>query len=75
MDYPFRGVTVNGMVIPYQLTMLQRITDFFAECNASDKALLDEFYTTLGLQDWLSLKASRRVERINLIEVWGQKTA
>jgi len=75
MDYPFRGVTVNGMVIPYQLTMLQRITDFFAECNASDKALLDDFYTTLGLQDWLSLKASRRVERINLIEVWGQKTA
>jgi glutathione S-transferase len=75
MDYPFRGVTVNGMVIPYQLTMLQRITDFFAECNASDKVLLDDFYTTLGLQDWLSLKASRRVERINLIEVWGQKTA
>lgn len=75
MDYPFRGVTVNGMVIPYQLTMLQRITDFFAVCNARDKALLDDFYTTLGLQDWLSLKASRRVERVNLIEVWGRKTA
>ena len=74
MDYPFRGVTVTSMVIPYQLYMLQRITDFFAGCNASDKALLDEFYTALGLQDWLSLTASRRVERVNLIEVWGRKT-
>ena len=73
MDYPFRGVTVTGMVIPYQLYMLQRITDFFATCSGDDKTLVESFFSSQGLQELLTLQASRRVERAGLIEVWGEE--
>lgn len=75
MDYPFRGTTVTGMVIPYQLYMLQRITDYFDRCDQGDKTQVETCMAELGLQDFLSLKAQRRVERPGLIEVWGQQTA
>ncbi|MCP3907950.1 MAG: glutathione S-transferase family protein [Oceanicoccus sp.] len=72
MDYPFRGNTITGMVIPYQLYMLQRITDYFDRCEQGDKSQVETFLTELDLQDFLLLKAQRRVERPRLIEVWGE---
>ncbi len=74
MDYPFRGTTVTGMVIPYQLYMLQRITDYFAQCSAEEKNVTQQFFSSLGLQELLTRQAKRRVERPELIEVWGEET-
>jgi len=74
MDYIFRDVNVNGIVIPYQLYMQQRITDYYTSVSESDKACIDRFFTELDMQEWLGLKANRRVERHNLIEVWGIET-
>ncbi|WP_169714008.1 glutathione S-transferase family protein [Oceanicoccus sagamiensis] len=75
MDYPFRDVTVTGMVIPYQLYMLQRITDYFTQCDSEQQTIISDCYTTLDLQNLISLKAKRRVERPDLIEVWGEEIA
>ena len=72
MDYPFRGTTVTGMVIPYQLYMLQRISDYFSSCSNDEQAEMSVFFTSVNLQDFLTLKATRRVERPDLIEVWGK---
>ncbi len=72
MDYVFRDVNVSGIAMPYQLYMHQRITDYYASVIESDKACIDSFFTELDMQEWLALKAQRRVERHNLIEVWGE---
>jgi len=72
MDYPFRGTTVTGMVIPYQLLMLQRITDFYGQLTQAEQQGMADFFEPLGLADLLTLTAARRVERANHIEVWGR---
>ena len=72
MDYSFRGVTMTGMVMPYRLYMLQRITDTFAELPADVQKELTEFFDSLGLAELLTMKAQRRVERAGHIEVWGE---
>lgn len=74
MDYPFRGTTVTGMVIPYQLLMLQRITDFYGQLSAPEQQTMADFFEPLGLAELLTLTADRRVERANHIEVWGEFT-
>jgi len=74
MDYPFRGVTVTGMVIPYQLLMLQRISDFYETLSIAEQQEVTELFVSLGLDELLTLKAVRRVERANNIEVWGAAT-
>jgi glutathione S-transferase len=71
MDYPFRGVRVKGMVIPYQLYMQQRISDYYDTMNSDEKIYVDTFYTDLILHEWLTLNAQCRVERENNIEVWA----
>lgn len=73
MDYPFRGTTVTGMVIPYQLYMLQRISDYFSVRSEKQQSELANVYSAVGLQELLTLTAARRVERPGLIEVWGQE--
>ena len=73
MDYSFRGVTMTGMVMPYRLYMLQRITDTFAELSADVQKELAEFFDGLGLTELLTMKAQRRVERAGHIEVWGER--
>ncbi len=75
MDYPFRGTTVSGMVIPYQLLMLQRITDFYSQLTTNEKQAMLALFEPLGLADLLTLVADRRVERANHIEVWGKTSS
>ena len=75
MDYPFRGVNITGMVIPYQLYMQQRITDAYDAMTTEEKTSATGFFEKIGMAEWLLLKGSRRVERRNLIEVWGEMSA
>lgn len=72
MQYNFRGALLDGMVVPYRLYMLQRITDCFAQLPAAEQDRMVSFYRPLGLAPLLTMKASRRVEREHHIEVWGQ---
>jgi glutathione S-transferase len=71
MEYRFRGETVSGMAVPYRLYMLQRITDYYDQLPVKAQARASEFFETLGLAPLLKLKAQRRVERKQHIEVWG----
>ncbi len=71
MKYPFRGQTLTGMVVPYRLYMLQRITDGFQDLSQDEQQRVAAFFEPLGLGPILRLKADRRVERKDHIEVWG----
>lgn len=71
MQYPFRGELLDGMVVPYRLYMLQRITDCYQHLPQATRDSVAQFFQPLGLEPLLTLKASRRVERHQHIEVWG----
>jgi glutathione S-transferase len=71
MQYLFRGEILDGMVVPYRLYMLQRITDYYQQLPKNSQATVAEFFRGLGLESLLTLKANRRVERHQHIEVWG----
>jgi glutathione S-transferase len=73
MHYKFRGKTLKGMVVPYRLYMLQRITDAYAALSTIEQAACYDALNSVGLGSLLSLTASRRIERCNHIEVWGRE--
>lgn len=69
--FRLRGTEMESWVSPYNLYMLQRITDAFAGLDAAEQARVRDFFAAHGLEELLTLKAQRRVERREHIEVWG----
>jgi hypothetical protein len=69
--FRLRGIELESWVSPYNLYMLQRITDAFAGLDPADQAFVMRFFATHGLEELLTLKAQRRVERRDHIEVWN----
>jgi len=59
------------MVAPYTLTRLQRVTDTYAGLSAIEQGRVADYFSSHGLADLLTLKARRRVERKDYLEVWG----
>ena len=71
MDFSFRGVQCHGMIKPYRLILLQRITDAYDALDEDNRKLCTAFFAPLGLDSLLRLKAQRRIERADNLEVWG----
>jgi glutathione S-transferase len=69
--FTLRGVDCNTMVQPYTLYKLQRITDAFADLSLADQSSALAYFEQAGLQDLLTLRATRKVTRLNHIEVWA----
>ena len=71
VEFSWRGHDVRVGVMPYRLYLLQKVQDVFdtaaPEAQSAIKVLFDE----VGLSDLLTLRASRRVERRDHLEVWG----
>lgn len=63
--FDWRGETIEVGVMPYRLWLLQKVQDAIGD-TAELNALLSE----TGLSDLATLKTSRRVERVNQLEVW-----
>lgn len=70
-SFLLRGVTVTASALPYTLYMVQRVTDAFDALSPPDQARVRAAFAAVGLADLLTLKAARRVERRNHLEVWG----
>jgi glutathione S-transferase len=66
-----RGTELESMVAPYTLTRLQRVTDTYAGLSAIEQGRVEDCFSSHGLADLLTLKARRRVERKDHLEVWG----
>jgi glutathione S-transferase len=69
--FRLRGVELESWVMPYTLYMLQRITDAFAALAPAEQVSVRRYFAAHGLEELLTLKAQRRVERRDHIEVWG----
>jgi hypothetical protein len=66
-----RGTELQSMVAPYTLTRLQRMTDTYVSLSEVEQQRVAEYFSSLGLVELLTLKAQRRVERKDYLEVWG----
>jgi hypothetical protein len=71
VEFTWRGVPVRTGVMPYRFWLLQRIHDAVAGFDAAGQAAVRSTFRETGLEALLDLHTTRRVERINHLEVWG----
>lgn len=64
--FDWRGETIEVGVMPYRLWLLQKVRD-----AVSDSPEVNALLSETGLTDLVTLKTSRRVERVNQLEVWS----
>ena len=62
---------ITASALPYTLYMLQRVTDAFTALAPADQAHVRGVFDAVGLAEFLTLRAARRTERRNHLEVWG----
>jgi hypothetical protein len=70
-EFAWRGTKLSTAVLPYRFYLLQNLQDHFDSAPNTDKALIQNLFKACGLADLLTLRVTRRVERHNHLEVWG----
>lgn len=70
-SFPWRGTTLTVQVLPYRLHLLQHIQDAFDAMDPIAQAEVASLLAQAGLMELLTLRAKRRVERRDNLEVWG----
>ena len=69
--FHLRGVELETLVWPYSLYMLQRVTDAYEKLDSEQQSKIHQYFSEADLQDLLTLRATRRVERRDHIEIWA----
>jgi hypothetical protein len=69
--FEWRGLKLETAVMPYRIYLLQRIQAAATAAPALERAAIDSLLARTGLSELLSLKTTRRVERHNNLEIWG----
>ena len=67
----WRGHTMDVLVMPYRIFMLQRVQDAAQRLNTEQDRQLRDLFSRTGLSDVLDLHCRRRVLRQGHFEVWG----
>jgi len=68
--FDWRGQTITVAVMPYRVYLLQKIQDVFDAAEQADQKAMADLLAETGLSDLLTLRASRRIERRDHLEVW-----
>jgi len=71
--FDWRGVELTVGVFPYRLYLLQQVQDAFDRLAADDRSRARGLLERTGLSDLVDLRTSRRVERRDNREVWGER--
>ena len=71
VEFLWRGHDVRVGVMPYRLYLLQKIQDVFDHASPEARSAIEALLNEVGLWDLLALRTTRRVERRNFLEVWG----
>ncbi len=71
-EFNWRGLTIKTAVMPYRFYLLQRLTDCSANADDADQKAIRSLFAETGLEPILTLRTTRRVERVNHLEVWGE---
>jgi glutathione S-transferase len=70
--FEWRGASIETVVIPYRLYLLQRLQDAFDCQPQSDQTANRTVFESTGLGSLFSLRTGRRMERQDNQEVWGE---
>jgi glutathione S-transferase len=73
VTFDWRGQPLTVQVLFYRFYLLQRVRDTHAAAAQADQQAIKAMLATVGLERILTLKTHRRVERRNLLEVWGPR--
>ena len=70
-EFNWRVHEIKTVVMPYRFYLLQRLTDCLEQASAEDQKAICDLYAETGLEAMLDLRTSRRVSRVDHLEVWG----
>jgi glutathione S-transferase len=71
VEFLWREVAIKVSVMPYRLYLLQQVQDAAQAGDPAAQAEIGAMLKDAGLAELLTLKTTRRVERVNHLEVWG----
>jgi glutathione S-transferase len=69
-EFPWRSITLKTSVMPYRFYLLQFLQDAYEQSKPKDQKAIRELFATTGLLPLLTSKTTRRIARINHLEVW-----
>lgn len=70
--FTWRGAEIETVVIPYRFYLLQRLQDATRRQSVQDREAIGKLFGETGLGSLLDLQTSRRMERSDNQEVWGE---
>lgn len=73
VEFDWRGHPIKVGVMPYRLYLLQKIQDGVDAATPEARSRLNALLDETGLTDLVTLRTSRRIERLNHLEVWGDR--
>jgi hypothetical protein len=75
IELPWRGITLKTSVVPYRFYLLQDLHELYDGIENKDRKHIEGVFTECGLERILTSRLSRRLERRNYLEVWGDDIA
>ena len=73
VTFAWRGTELTTGVFPYRLYVLQRLQAAYADLDDEGRRSVDALFAEVGLTPLLTLRARRRVDRVDNREVWGHE--
>lgn len=73
--FEWRGQEIVTAVMPYRNWVIQRLTDYYDNCDADDRYQIRTLFAGVGLVPILETRISRRVVREGNREVWGETSS
>lgn len=70
--FDWRGLKLSVAVFPYRVWLLQKIQDVFDGLAPAEQTGARALLAEVGLERLLDLRPTRRVERVDNREVWGE---
>jgi hypothetical protein len=72
--FAWRGHQLRVGVMPYRLYLLQKVQDVADTASPAARAAMSRLLADTGLADLLTLRTTRRVLRVNHLEVWSDRS-
>ncbi|MFT5032398.1 MAG: glutathione S-transferase [Bermanella sp.] len=69
-EFSWRGTNLKTSVIPYRFYLLQELQHHFDKSTPDTQKALRQCFKACGLDELLSLRVNRRLDRRNFLEVW-----
>ncbi|WP_444946339.1 glutathione S-transferase [Microbulbifer sp. VTAC004] len=74
-EFTWRGIRLKTHVLPYRFYLLQRLQECYQRANQKEQDAIKSLFTEVGIDSLLTLTTSRKVERHQFLEVWGDLRA